>query len=217
MGTDNLHHKRKTRDSRSLHRKKAKRAPYDKVLIVCEGEKTEPNYLKEMVVHFRLNTANVEVTGDCGSSPIDVYTYALHEKKKAINEKDPYDRVFCVFDKDAHSSYETAKEKAKKNDLIPIFSVPCFEFWLLLHYEYTVAPFSAVGSSSICNEVIKKLQKYYPDYRKGDEGTFHVLLENLQKAIFNAKRVWSEQTENDSVNPITNVHTLVEYLQDLKD
>jgi len=216
MGSDDLFHKRKAKDSKSLRRKKAKRDPYDKVLIVCEGEKTEPNYLKEMVAHFRLNTANVEVTGDCNSSPISVYNYALSEQQKATKVKDPYDQVFCVFDKDNHSTYGQAKQLAVENNMTPIFSVPCFEFWFLLHYEYTVAPFSAVGNSSICNEVIKKLKNYYPGYEKGEEGAFHALSEHLERAIFHARKVLEEQTRNQSDNPITNVHILVEYLRDLK-
>ena len=39
MGTDDLFHKRKAREAESLRRQAAKRAPYDVVLIVCEGEK----------------------------------------------------------------------------------------------------------------------------------------------------------------------------------
>lgn len=34
MGTDNLHHKRKARQSNELKRREAKRQPYNKVLIV---------------------------------------------------------------------------------------------------------------------------------------------------------------------------------------
>jgi hypothetical protein len=38
MGTDNLFHKRKARQAADLRRRKARREPYAKVLIVCEGE-----------------------------------------------------------------------------------------------------------------------------------------------------------------------------------
>lgn len=69
MGSDNLHHKRKAKDAQHLQRRKSQRAPYDKILIVCEGEKTEPNYFKELINYYKLNTANVEIDGSCGSSP----------------------------------------------------------------------------------------------------------------------------------------------------
>ena len=64
MGTDNLHHKRKAKRNRELKRNRAKRAPYERVLIVCEGEKTEPLYFKDLVSYYRLNTANVEICGN---------------------------------------------------------------------------------------------------------------------------------------------------------
>ena len=59
MGTDNLHHKRKAKQVSRLQRQNAKRKPYDKVLIVCEGEKTEPNYFNELKDHYEINTAKV--------------------------------------------------------------------------------------------------------------------------------------------------------------
>ena len=59
MGTVNLFHKRKAKAADGLERRKAKRESYDKVLIVCEGEKTEPNYFNELINFYKLNTANV--------------------------------------------------------------------------------------------------------------------------------------------------------------
>lgn len=44
MGTDNLFHKRKAKNAKNLQRRAVKRDAYAKILIVCEGEKTEPNY-----------------------------------------------------------------------------------------------------------------------------------------------------------------------------
>ena len=51
MGTDDLFHKRKARKVTQLQRAKESREPYDKVLIVCEGEKTEPHYLMALRDH----------------------------------------------------------------------------------------------------------------------------------------------------------------------
>jgi len=64
MGTDNLFHKRKAKTASALQRRKAKRAAYAKILIVCEGEKTEPNSFNGLVKKYELNTANVEICGD---------------------------------------------------------------------------------------------------------------------------------------------------------
>ena len=48
MGTDNLFHKRKERKAELLHRRRATKATYDVILIVCEGAKTEPGWAKEV-------------------------------------------------------------------------------------------------------------------------------------------------------------------------
>ena len=63
MGSDDLFRKKKERKTASLLRAKAKLSPYDVVLIVCEGEKTEPNYFEELKDAFRLNNANVKICG----------------------------------------------------------------------------------------------------------------------------------------------------------
>jgi len=78
MGSDDLHHKRKARNARSFKRKRAKRAPYDMVLIVCEGEKTEPNYFRALVDDLQLNTANIVIAKNiAGSSPRTIVDFAF--------------------------------------------------------------------------------------------------------------------------------------------
>ena len=72
MGSEDLFHKRKARKSTDNKRKKARRQPYDKVLIVCEGQKTEPVYFEEVRLIHKLDSANIEIDGTCGSSPMSV-------------------------------------------------------------------------------------------------------------------------------------------------
>jgi len=51
----------KERQQKHLERKQGRRASYDRILIVSEGSKTEPNYFREIRTVYRLHTANVEV------------------------------------------------------------------------------------------------------------------------------------------------------------
>ena len=69
MGSDDLFRKRKAKTSNALRRHPARRAPYTKVLLVCEGEKTEPDYFKQLKDHLRLHSANVEICSGRGSDP----------------------------------------------------------------------------------------------------------------------------------------------------
>ncbi len=136
MGSEDLFHKRKAKASAELGRRKAKRESYEKVLIVCEGEKTEPNYFRELVAYYELNTANVEIDGKCGSSPKNVYKRALELYTTEENRGDPFDRVYCVFDKDTHSTYQETltaiSSQSPKRGFFHVTSVPCFEYWLFL-------------------------------------------------------------------------------------
>ncbi len=95
---------RRARQIPGLARRQPKRSSYDRVLIVCEGSKTEPNYFRELVDHLRLNTANIEIDGDSDPSPKSVVAHA----KRRYQQEEDFDRVFCVFDKDEHSTYQQA-------------------------------------------------------------------------------------------------------------
>jgi len=195
MGTDNLFHKRKAKVSEGLARRKSRRDSYDKVLIVCEGEKTEPNYFNELIGFYKLNTANVEIDGTCGSSPKSVFERALEMYRKEESKGDAFDKVYCVFDKDSHVTYEQTLTKIKAQKPNGVFyaaiSVPCFEYWLLLHFKTTTKPYHATGSSSIGNEVLKDLKTVFPEYEKGNEGIFEKLSESLEYAKNNAKIIYS--------------------------
>lgn len=46
------------RQRKQLERKLNRRASYDRILIVSEGSKTEPNYFREIRAAHRLQTAN---------------------------------------------------------------------------------------------------------------------------------------------------------------
>lgn len=217
MGTDDLFHKRKQRRAASLQRKRARQAPYDRVLIVCEGAKTEPNYLREIRDAYRLSTANIDICGEeCGSDPLSVVNYAIRKFRQ-----DPdYDRVYCVIDRDKHATFDAAMDKLRQTKLgknvsfAAITSVPCFEIWLLLHFCYTTRQFCAPGNASNCELVIAELNKRerIPGYNKGARNIFVLTKENLPDAIKHARRLQQHNEATGANNPATNMHELVEYL-----
>lgn len=224
MGSDDLFRKRKAKTA-ELSRRKAYRAPYDKVLIVCEGSKTEPLYFQELIDHYEIDTANVRVSGDCGSDPVSV---VQHGKQLYFEEKQadsgPFDRVYCVIDRDAHQNYSHAMQmiaSAKPGQtFFAANTVPCFEYWLLLHYAYTTKPFMPCGKTSSGAAVLNELKQYWPGYTKGGAGTFAITLnirnDELGHAKSNAKRALNAAIANHTDNPSTYVHELVEYLQNIK-
>lgn len=218
-GADKIFHRRKARKLASHKREIAKRDPYEMVLIVCEGIKTEPNYFEALIDDLQLNTANVKVSNNtAGSSPRSVVKFALNEYKK--DKK--YDKVYCVIDKDRHETYLEALDiirrvpLQKRREIHAITSVPCFEFWFLLHYKATTKKFN-VCEGSICAKVITDLKKYIPNYEKRDKEVFLTLKPHLETAITNAKKVSRYCEDAVTDNPSTKVHELIIYLQNLKN
>jgi len=214
MGTDNLFHKRKAKTNK---RYKPYRKEYDKVLIVCEGEKTEPHYFNELINHYKISSANVKVDGSCGSSPKCVFEYAVQLFEEEEKKGDSYDRVYCVIDKDTHCTYDDTIAKTENMQQFYLAnSVPCFEYWLLLHFNYSTKPYAKKGKSSIANEVLKDLKQYIPKYEKGAKNIFNSTMKDLDFAINNAKRSSQQARENNTDNPSTCIHELVVYLRDIQ-
>ena len=220
MGTDNLFHKRKAKNPKALRRRIERRDIYAKILIVCEGEKTEPNYFKGAREHYKLNTAEVEICGDCGSDPMSIVRYAKQRYREEKDTGDAFDKVFCVFDKDTHASYVEAlhalESVTPRATFYAITSVPCFEYWLLLHFDYTTKPYTALPGDSAGSQMLAELKKYMPEYQKGQQFVFLTLIEQLEFAISNATRALQAATANGTDNPSTRVHELVDFMQNIK-
>ncbi|MFA5985517.1 MAG: RloB family protein [Methylococcaceae bacterium] len=218
MGSDNLFQKRKQNAANSSTRRKACRARYDKVLIVCEGSKTEPLYFEELIDHYEINTANVQISGECGSDPLSVVNHGIALYKKETS--DPFDRVYCLFDQDSHNNYQDARNKISSltpaNTFFAIPSVPCFEYWLLLNFKYTTGPYSSTKIKSIGKAVEAALKEHWPNYKKGNKGTFTYTFclknDELNFAKDNAKRALNEAIAAQTDNPTTYIHELVDYL-----
>ena len=105
-------------------------------LIVCEGEKTEPNYFKSLKNDLPLESLNVidmtiEGTARNTTSLID---YIIDYKKKSNRE---YDSVWAVFDRDSFTPHQFngAIEKSKANGIKCAWSNQAFELWYLLHFQ----------------------------------------------------------------------------------
>ncbi len=229
MGSENLFHKRKAKSATGHKRRLAKRSPYDRVLIICEGEKTEPDYFEALIDDLQLNTANVEIAKNtAGSSPRNVVEFALtaykKDKKEGRATGEQYDQVYCVFDKDTHPTYQEALDTFRREKKLgkrgcpihAVTSVPCFEFWLLLHFTYTTKVFNA-RRGSLCASVIADLKKHIPSYEKGGmKQIYQLVKEHIPTAIVRAKQVEQHCESGGTDNPSTNVYELVSYLQQLK-
>jgi RloB-like protein len=186
-------------------------------LIVCEGKKTEPNYFEEMRILARLPSIHVRIAhSNLGTEPIQVVESAIG----AFQETKEFDKVYAVFDRDDHPTYANAIHKADahksklKNDerkvaeFCAVPSVPCFEFWLLLHFENITALFHR-------DEIFQRLRKHLPEYAKNANDTFGKTQQFLGIAMARASSLRGQFQRLPGNDPYTEVDILVATLKSL--
>lgn len=216
----------KERQKKQLERKQGRRASYDRILIVSEGSKTEPNYFREIRAAYRLHTANVEVrSSELGTAPIQVVQYAqtlFEDGDRHRNvQRRAFEKVYAVFDRDDHDSYHDALALASsldgklKNDakqfirFQAIASVPSFELWLLLHFEDIQAPLYR-------DEVMRRLKIHIPAYSKGLGNAFAITGTHLDVATHRAEQLAARFTAHTDPEPFTAIVELVKLLITLR-
>lgn len=191
------------RSLNDYRRNRGIRHPGKVVVIVCEGQETEPNYFGALRQKFRLSTLNVKIVPDQGA-PISVVNCAIDEKKK-IDE--PTDEVWCIFDTEnpnENPSLRTAIEKARNARINLAISNPSFEYWYYIHFDQSSRPFSNG------QEMKRALRIHIPDYDES-ANVFPKLDGLTQIAIENAGILRKGSLENWDIfpNPSTGVDKLV--------
>ena len=188
-----------------------------RVLIVCEGEKTEPNYFKSF---NQIRKGGVVFEVDCegkGFNTRKVVEEAIRLRDKAKEENKPYDSVWAVFDRDSFKPHQFngAIQKAKESGIRCAWSNEAFELWYINHFEYRDTPMSRKDYQSKITSLISRKEKGFR-YRKNDKEMRRRLLNygSEELAIQYSKK--QEKAFNDERyadhNPETHVYELVELL-----
>lgn len=224
MGSDELFKKRKARTKNALARQSKNRATYQRFLIVCEGTKTEPLYLRELVRDLGIRHHTVKIEPNDGASPDRIVAHAVKLYDEDALGGDSFDRVFCVFDRDTHTTFDAAvqtidglKTGKSPKPFDAITSSPCFEYWLLLHFDFTDQSFHAAGKKSVADQVVSllKTKPGFTKYSKGQNGIYSQVKDNTGKAITHAKRGRKNAEKTGQISPLTNVDVLVTELRAL--
>lgn len=89
-----------------------------------------------------------------------------HILNRGIELTEDYAEVYALIDMDAiiaqgqQAVYRAHKQRAQAAGVVVFEQNPCFEVWLLLHFEQTGRAFGN------CDEVIDRLRRHIPDYTK---------------------------------------------------
>ena len=179
-------------------------------LIVCEGEKTEPNYFRRFPVDT--NVIKLDIKGE-GKNTKSLVEKAIELKNDS--ESDETDRFWCVFDRDKNpknpndaQNFNAAINNAKNNGIKVAYSNDAFELWYLLHFHYYNAAISRKDYQNMLTNLLGH------KYEKNSETIYDELKNQQQDAIKNAKRLLKEydRPNPETDNPSTTVHLLVEEL-----
>lgn len=205
-----------SRRRRSRSRRPGERERLPRILIVTEGSNTEVLYFQDLCADH--NLSSVDIDGSSDSNPRSVVNYGLEK----FERDDEYDRLYCVFDRDRHDGFARAVRhlsEIRSNDGWDVywtFSIPCFEYWILLHYTLTGRRF--VHPDSPCGEVVDELEEYIPNYGKGMTDLYRETKNHLERAIGNARKRWKQAKGRglDDYSPRTKIHQLVSYLRNLR-
>ncbi|WP_370576115.1 RloB family protein [Methanomethylovorans sp.] len=189
-------------------RKRGKRPTRNKMLIICEGEKTEPMYFE----NYRTPQNNLDVI-PIPSSRKDVGSIVEFAKKK-LQDLDIKggDFIWCVFDCDENTDdkISTAYKNAGKS-INMCLSNPSFELWFLLHFSY-------IETSLQNNVLIGTLKRQIPDYCKNSD-CYQILEPLTDTAIKNSKKLEKLHLDNGTElnstrsNPSTQVYRIIEVIQ----
>lgn len=116
-----------------------------RLLIVCEDVKSSKIYFESFKKDERLKrdlaSVRIEVVHPKDYSPVGLVSAAKAKKAKARRERNTYNEIWIVLDKDYHANIDKAFNMAYANKFRIALSAICFEVWVLLHFEKTSKSF----------------------------------------------------------------------------
>jgi hypothetical protein len=198
-------------------RRRPFRTPKRRLLVVCEGEITEPQYFRGLERFLRDATLSIEIPPERGEPKnlVEVAkkfnSAAVQDAWRSGDDNLRFDEVWCVFDRDDHERFNTACQMARDNLFKLAVSNPSFELWLLLHFQDN-------PGAQHRDRIEQMLRGKIHDYDKAVD--FKMFNAGLNDAGARAKRIGDharEDGENLYANPSTSVFLLVaSMLKELK-
>ena len=203
---------------RRVKRGRPRRSGKPRILILCEGTRTEPNYFEGLKKSKSLTSVVVRTLRPGQVGP----TGLLKRVREELKEDSGWDEVYCVLDHDGREAKIKPLEKGlaaighktDSCDIKMIVSNPCFEFWLLMHFEITDRPFSAGARGTECEDVIRRLERHLKGYEKNDSQVFEKCREHIHTALDNTERLrrTTRSLPESPAAPQTQVEALIRRL-----
>lgn len=142
-----------------------------RIFVGMEGSKTEPKYLRNLKALFTQIKFEIIQTGS-HSAPVNILKKMKETIKNDLRDKGrnaKRDKAFLIFDDDGRTQKEFEQaiswQKSDPENNYIVLSRPCFELWLLYHFE------DCVGIQTK-QECIKRLKEQWKKYEKNYQKSF---------------------------------------------
>ena len=201
---------------RSLERKIDIRPERERILIVCEGSKTEPNYFRSIKSTLPPQVVEICIQGE-GANTQSLVDRA---KKYRDSKKDtdyPYDEIWIVFDKDsfAPDQFDNAIHSAEATKMKVAWSNEAFELWYILHFEDRQTGMRRTEYENCLTEYLDT------PYKKNDPDMYSKLAtkgdESKAKQRANSLQSSHAGIPFHDANPCTTVNKLIEKLNSFRN
>jgi hypothetical protein len=169
--------KREKREAKAAKKRKENtRSKIVRFLIVCEGERTEPNYFKSLVHNRYSEVRDEKIIGE-GKSTCALVKRAIQIKEELERKRQlPFDRVWVVFDKDDFDDFNEAIQMTGNCGFECAWTNEAFELWYLLHFQYLDAAINRHDYIvKLQNEIRKHSGFEYFEYQKNDSSIYKLL------------------------------------------
>lgn len=193
-------------------RKSRVRNPNKKIVVAMEGNKTEPKYFIAVKKKFRSATLEIitlsRAANDTKSAPNHVVCELDNYLKK--NKLEKSDELWLVCDKDRwpEKQLNDVARKCQSKGYHLGLSNPCFELWLILHYE-NVAQLPDVKKIELGQR--RNTQKKWGNiYQSKKISGYDQIVDKIYAAIKHAKTLDNKQQSRWPNSLGTNVYHLAE-------
>lgn len=199
------------------------------MLIVCEGERTEPMYFESFKKELPPgvldnNRIEIEGTGYNTESIIRETIRIRDSKEKSMNRK--FDQTWVVFDRDSFPAnhFNNAIQMAQSCDPVIncAWSNEAFELWYCLHFCYITHGMPRKDYSKMIGKEIAARSGAPFKYTKNNPELYDLLLKhgNQEQAVKWAQKIaagYGPNLKYADQNPRTQVWELVNAIHALKD
>lgn len=215
------------KNTESLVRKGETKTPLKAYLISCEGICTEPHYIKGLVDYEKANRKIAEgtevlIAKHGHSDPLGVLQDLLDTPNY-----ESYDELWIVIDRDeielkgkgfgghTKENFQKALEESKKHGVAVACSNPCFELWIVLHFEFRD---TACSRDDIQKKALEKVNSILPkdkqlknvDDLKALKNLYDLLKDKVDTARINAAKLKANEEKNE--NPSSGMYKLLDSL-----